>query len=201
MWCLDLPQNRSGVEWSGVDVGGYGWDMIGHEFMVVDVGWCMGVCFSIWSPFEDAWSFPVSVPPMCWANGQPKIFLSPFVTTQCSKSCQGGFRVREVRCLSDDMTLSNLCDPQLKPEEKESCNPQDCVPEVGKLGLLSWRRDTPFLNPSKFPGMKMPSPSRSLRDLVHSHGVQGSEHFQCDKFHSLRWLSKAWEVIRATLHT
>ncbi|KAM7158963.1 thrombospondin type-1 domain-containing protein 4 isoform 2-T2 [Molossus nigricans] len=48
----------------------------------------------------------------------------------CSKSCQGGFRVREVRCLSDDMTLSNLCDPQLKPEEKESCNPQDCVPEV-----------------------------------------------------------------------
>lgn len=56
----------------------------------------------------------------------------PVSPTQCSKSCQGGFRVREVRCLSDDMTLSNLCDPQLKPEEKESCNPQDCVPEVGK---------------------------------------------------------------------
>ncbi|XP_070287241.1 thrombospondin type-1 domain-containing protein 4 [Myotis yumanensis] len=50
--------------------------------------------------------------------------------SMCSKSCQGGFRVREVRCLSDDMALSNLCDPQLKPEEKESCNPQDCVPEV-----------------------------------------------------------------------
>uniref|UniRef100_A0A8C5P373 Thrombospondin, type I, domain containing 4 n=1 Tax=Jaculus jaculus TaxID=51337 RepID=A0A8C5P373_JACJA len=50
--------------------------------------------------------------------------------SQCSKSCQGGFRVREVRCLSDDMTLSALCDPQLKPEERESCNPQDCVPEV-----------------------------------------------------------------------
>ncbi|KAF6133306.1 thrombospondin type 1 domain containing 4 [Phyllostomus discolor] len=50
--------------------------------------------------------------------------------SMCSKSCQGGFRVREVRCLSDDMTLSNLCDPQLKPEEKESCNPQDCVPDV-----------------------------------------------------------------------
>ncbi|XP_024896136.1 thrombospondin type-1 domain-containing protein 4 [Pteropus alecto] len=50
--------------------------------------------------------------------------------SMCSKSCQSGFRVREVRCLSDDMTLSNLCDPQLKPEEKESCNPQDCVPEV-----------------------------------------------------------------------
>lgn len=55
-----------------------------------------------------------------------------FCPIQCSKSCQGGFRVREVRCLSDDMTLSNLCDPQLKPEERESCNTQDCVPEVGK---------------------------------------------------------------------
>ncbi|XP_076980011.1 thrombospondin type-1 domain-containing protein 4 isoform X3 [Tamandua tetradactyla] len=51
--------------------------------------------------------------------------------SMCSKSCQGGFRVREVRCLADNMTLSNLCDPQLKPEERESCNPQDCVPEVG----------------------------------------------------------------------
>ncbi|XP_021092644.1 thrombospondin type-1 domain-containing protein 4 isoform X2 [Heterocephalus glaber] len=50
--------------------------------------------------------------------------------SMCSKSCQGGFRVREVRCLADDMTLSNLCDPQLKPEERESCNPQDCVPEI-----------------------------------------------------------------------
>ncbi|XP_075391284.1 thrombospondin type-1 domain-containing protein 4 isoform X2 [Tenrec ecaudatus] len=50
--------------------------------------------------------------------------------SMCSKTCQGGFRVREVRCLADDMTLSNLCDPQLKPEERESCNPQDCVPEV-----------------------------------------------------------------------
>ncbi|XP_074150758.1 thrombospondin type-1 domain-containing protein 4 isoform X1 [Sminthopsis crassicaudata] len=48
----------------------------------------------------------------------------------CSKSCQGGFRVREVRCLSDDMTPSNHCDPQYKPEEKESCNPQDCIPEI-----------------------------------------------------------------------
>ncbi|XP_012867367.1 PREDICTED: thrombospondin type-1 domain-containing protein 4 [Dipodomys ordii] len=48
----------------------------------------------------------------------------------CSKTCQGGFRVREVRCLSDDMTLSDLCDPHLKPEERESCNPQDCLPEV-----------------------------------------------------------------------
>lgn len=51
---------------------------------------------------------------------------------QCSKSCEGGFRVREVRCLSDDMTASTQCDPQLKPEEKEPCNTQDCIPEIGK---------------------------------------------------------------------
>ncbi|KQL61214.1 Thrombospondin type-1 domain-containing protein 4 [Amazona aestiva] len=50
--------------------------------------------------------------------------------TQCSKSCEGGFRVREVRCLSDDMIASTQCDPQLKPEEKEACNTQDCIPEV-----------------------------------------------------------------------
>ncbi|XP_072837751.2 thrombospondin type-1 domain-containing protein 4 isoform X1 [Pogona vitticeps] len=48
----------------------------------------------------------------------------------CSKSCEGGFRLREVRCLSDDMTPSATCDRQLKPEEKETCNTQDCVPET-----------------------------------------------------------------------
>ncbi|XP_066491971.1 thrombospondin type-1 domain-containing protein 4 isoform X1 [Tiliqua scincoides] len=48
----------------------------------------------------------------------------------CSKTCEGGFRVREVRCLSDDMMPSIQCDAQLKPEEKEQCNPQDCIPEI-----------------------------------------------------------------------
>ncbi|EQB78054.1 hypothetical protein CB1_000590017 [Camelus ferus] len=57
--------------------------------------------------------------------------------SMCSKSCQGGFRVREVRCLSDDMTLSSLCDPQLKPGERETCNPQDCVPEVDRSTEIS----------------------------------------------------------------
>lgn len=37
-----------------------------------------------------------------------------------------------MRCLSDDMAASTQCDPQLKPEEKEPCNTQDCVPEIGK---------------------------------------------------------------------
>uniref|UniRef100_A0A8D0BKM9 Thrombospondin type 1 domain containing 4 n=1 Tax=Salvator merianae TaxID=96440 RepID=A0A8D0BKM9_SALMN len=48
----------------------------------------------------------------------------------CSKSCEGGFRIREVRCLSDDMMPNTQCDPQLKPEEKEQCNSQACVPEI-----------------------------------------------------------------------
>ncbi|XP_043934504.1 thrombospondin type-1 domain-containing protein 4 [Protopterus annectens] len=48
----------------------------------------------------------------------------------CSKSCDSGFRVREVRCLSDDMTPSDVCDPLLRPEDKESCNTQACIPEI-----------------------------------------------------------------------
>lgn len=30
------------------------------------------------------------------------------------------------------MIASTQCDPQLKPEEKEPCNTQDCIPEIGK---------------------------------------------------------------------
>lgn len=48
----------------------------------------------------------------------------------CSKTCEGGFRVREVRCLSDDMTSSDACDEQLKPAEKEDCNPEPCIPQI-----------------------------------------------------------------------
>lgn len=69
-----------------------------------------------------------------------KTNIVPLFATQCSKSCQGGFRVREVRCLSDDMTPGSLCDPQLKPEERESCNPQDCVPEVGEFEIPIWEK-------------------------------------------------------------
>ncbi|XP_041442688.1 thrombospondin type-1 domain-containing protein 4 isoform X1 [Xenopus laevis] len=48
----------------------------------------------------------------------------------CSKSCEGGFRIREVRCLADDMAHSDKCDQELKPEDTESCNTQDCMPEI-----------------------------------------------------------------------
>uniref|UniRef100_A0A671XCC4 Thrombospondin type 1 domain containing 4 n=1 Tax=Sparus aurata TaxID=8175 RepID=A0A671XCC4_SPAAU len=48
----------------------------------------------------------------------------------CSKTCEGGFRVREVRCLSDDMLSSEGCDEQLKPPGKENCSPEPCVPHI-----------------------------------------------------------------------
>ncbi|MBN3275135.1 THSD4 protein, partial [Polyodon spathula] len=50
--------------------------------------------------------------------------------SSCSKSCEGGFRVREVRCLSDDMTPSDHCEAQLRPEERETCNTEPCAPEI-----------------------------------------------------------------------
>ncbi|KAL8197109.1 UNVERIFIED_CONTAM: Thrombospondin type-1 domain-containing protein 4 [Gekko kuhli] len=53
-----------------------------------------------------------------------------YISTGLSLPIPGGFRVREVRCLSDDMTPSTKCDQQLKPEEKEACNTQDCIPEI-----------------------------------------------------------------------
>lgn len=44
---------------------GYSWDIIGCELMVVDAAGRMGVCFRIWSPFEDVSNLPKSAPPMC----------------------------------------------------------------------------------------------------------------------------------------
>lgn len=51
---------------------------------------------------------------------------------QCSKTCEGGFRVREVRCLSDDMLSSDGCDEHLRPPGREDCNPEPCLPHIGQ---------------------------------------------------------------------
>ncbi|CAG11189.1 unnamed protein product, partial [Tetraodon nigroviridis] len=48
----------------------------------------------------------------------------------CSRSCNGGYRVREVRCLSDGAAPSDRCDPGLTPEGKEECNKQPCLVET-----------------------------------------------------------------------
>ncbi|TWW59375.1 Thrombospondin type-1 domain-containing protein 4 [Takifugu flavidus] len=55
-----------------------------------------------------------------------------FVTdwSACSRSCDGGYRVREVRCLSDNVAPSDRCDPSLTPESREECNKQPCVAEI-----------------------------------------------------------------------
>lgn len=56
------------------------------------------------------------------------------VSRQCSRSCDGGHRAREVRCLSDSAAPSDLCDPGLTPESREDCNKHPCVAEMSKSG-------------------------------------------------------------------
>uniref|UniRef100_A0A8C4SA58 PLAC domain-containing protein n=1 Tax=Erpetoichthys calabaricus TaxID=27687 RepID=A0A8C4SA58_ERPCA len=54
-------------------------------------------------------------------------------TTQwsaCSRSCMGGVQMREVRCLTEQNTLSEQCDASVKPVEKQSCNTQPCTLEI-----------------------------------------------------------------------
>uniref|UniRef100_A0A665WRF2 Uncharacterized protein n=1 Tax=Echeneis naucrates TaxID=173247 RepID=A0A665WRF2_ECHNA len=48
----------------------------------------------------------------------------------CSRSCDGGYRVREVRCLTDNIAPSHQCDPTMTPESREECNNQPCVAEI-----------------------------------------------------------------------
>ncbi|XP_071359284.1 thrombospondin type-1 domain-containing protein 4 [Trachinotus anak] len=48
----------------------------------------------------------------------------------CSRTCNGGYRVREVRCLADNIAPSDRCDPSLTPESREECNKQPCVAEI-----------------------------------------------------------------------
>lgn len=48
----------------------------------------------------------------------------------CTRSCNGGYRVREVRCLTDNIVPSDHCDPSLTPESREECNKQPCLAEI-----------------------------------------------------------------------
>ncbi|KAJ8382648.1 hypothetical protein SKAU_G00034260 [Synaphobranchus kaupii] len=48
----------------------------------------------------------------------------------CSRSCEGGYQVRDVRCLADNLTESKACDPFLMPEDHNECNTQLCIPEI-----------------------------------------------------------------------
>lgn len=74
--------------------------------------------------------------------------LTPSLPPQCSKSCVGGVQVREVQCLTQNKTFSNLCQSDLKPIKKRSCNTQPCTPELGKgrQPPVAWSA-TPFSTP------------------------------------------------------
>ncbi|XP_054635015.1 thrombospondin type-1 domain-containing protein 4 [Dunckerocampus dactyliophorus] len=48
----------------------------------------------------------------------------------CSRSCNGGYRVREVRCLTDSISPSTQCDPTLTPNNREECNTQPCTAQI-----------------------------------------------------------------------
>nr|XP_061791976.1 thrombospondin type-1 domain-containing protein 4 [Nerophis lumbriciformis] len=50
--------------------------------------------------------------------------------SMCSRSCNGGYRVREVRCLTDNVAPSEQCDPTLIPESREECNTQPCGADI-----------------------------------------------------------------------
>ncbi|XP_010771401.1 thrombospondin type-1 domain-containing protein 4-like, partial [Notothenia coriiceps] len=50
----------------------------------------------------------------------------------CSRSCNTGYRVREVRCLADNISPSDRCDPTLTPESREECNKHPCVAEISE---------------------------------------------------------------------
>uniref|UniRef100_A0A3Q1ANE5 PLAC domain-containing protein n=1 Tax=Amphiprion ocellaris TaxID=80972 RepID=A0A3Q1ANE5_AMPOC len=50
--------------------------------------------------------------------------------SSCSRSCNGGYRVREVRCLTDSIVPSDRCDPNSMPESREECNKQPCLAEI-----------------------------------------------------------------------
>ncbi|KAL7980352.1 hypothetical protein Chor_014681 [Crotalus horridus] len=72
-----------------------------------------------------------------------------------------GFRIREVRCLSDDMSPSTKCDSQLKLVEKESCNTQDCLPDIEVENLILSSNVTMFISP--------PATEKSIRVDLPQH--------------------------------
>uniref|UniRef100_A0A8C5IBM6 PLAC domain-containing protein n=1 Tax=Gouania willdenowi TaxID=441366 RepID=A0A8C5IBM6_GOUWI len=57
-----------------------------------------------------------------------------FVTewSECSLPCNSGYRIREVRCLTDNIVPSDECDPKLIPESREECNKQPCTAEINQ---------------------------------------------------------------------
>nr|XP_055030815.1 thrombospondin type-1 domain-containing protein 4-like [Misgurnus anguillicaudatus] len=85
--------------------------------------------------------FTVMPPYECSSLDKPLSQQSCFIKTcgamwyhtdwsPCSKSCDGGYRVREVRCISDHMITTDSCEETSKPHVKEICNPEPCLPVI-----------------------------------------------------------------------
>lgn len=62
------------------------------------------------------------------------------VSLQCSVSCGGGQKQREVNCLSEqDMAVmpNSLCEKISKPETLRKCNMQECKTNTGLYATIS----------------------------------------------------------------
>ena len=65
-------------------------------------------------------------------NGNITYFLVILLTLslQCSSSCGGGKRTRDVKCYTDseEDKTEKACDPKTKPPTEDFCNVVDCFP-------------------------------------------------------------------------
>ncbi|XP_028565709.2 ADAMTS-like protein 4 [Podarcis muralis] len=86
---------------------------LGAEFNVTDASDCAHL------------EKPPSLQPCVGTSCEARWFSTAW--SSCSKSCVGGVQVREVQCLTQNKTLSNLCPPDLKPIKKRPCNVQPCL--------------------------------------------------------------------------
>lgn len=50
--------------------------------------------------------------------------------SECSQTCDGGFRNRSVKCIRNNEGVSTQCDKRNKPAEREECNVQKCTPRT-----------------------------------------------------------------------
>uniref|UniRef100_A0A8C8RUS8 ADAMTS like 4 n=1 Tax=Pelusios castaneus TaxID=367368 RepID=A0A8C8RUS8_9SAUR len=89
---------------------------LGLEFNVTEALEC--------APLEK----PASLQPCTGISCEARWFSTSW--SACSKSCEGGVQVREVQCLTQNKTFSNLCPLDLKPVKKRSCNTQPCNPAL-----------------------------------------------------------------------
>ncbi|XP_067425608.1 ADAMTS-like protein 4 [Emydura macquarii macquarii] len=89
---------------------------LGSEFNVTEALEC--------APLEK----PASLQPCTGTVCDARWFSTSW--SACSQSCAGGVQVREVQCLTQNKTFSNLCPADLKPVKIRSCNTQPCNHEL-----------------------------------------------------------------------